>query len=164
MKKFFLTFFIALIIFSAVAFGFVLNDSGNTNLDKGAVDIDDEIMFLVVGIDTFDLQDAKGERTDTMILANVNFKTGNIDLVSIPRDTRVSVNGEMDKINHAHAKGGMELTMETVSNFLDVNLDYYVRMDYRAVEEVVEAIGGVDIYVPQDMKYDDPTPKQRVPR
>lgn len=163
MKKFLVTFIIALLVFSFLFVGLANNGLdliiSNSGEDKNTLepDSDDEIMFLLVGIDTFDIADAEGERTDTMILSNVNFETGNIDLLSIPRDTRVDVNDKKDKINHAHARGGMDLTMDTVRNFLDIDLKHYVRMDYRAVEEIVNTIGGVDIYVPQRMKYDDTT-------
>lgn len=162
-RRFFVTFFVALVLFGGIFYFFnneILNlIGGQGNIEKDTISFsdDNEIMFLLTGIDTFDIADAKGERTDTMILSKVNFDTGDVDLVSIPRDTRVLVNGDYDKINHAHAKGGMDLTMNTVRDFLDIDLQYYVRMDYRAVEEIVNAIGGVDIYVPQRMKYDDTT-------
>ncbi len=158
--KFLITFLIAIIIFTGVFIYFnepILNLIGG-NIPKDSIKLsDNEIMFLLVGIDTFDVKDSEGERTDTMILANVNFDTGDMNLVSIPRDTRVLVNGDYDKINHAHAYGGIDLTLETVRDFLDIDLQYYVRMDYRAVEEIVNAIGGVDVYVPQRMFYDDTT-------
>jgi len=91
-----------------------------------------------------------------MMLIKVNFETGEINLLSIPRDTRVTVKGKQDKINHAHAYGGIELTLKTVRDFLNLDVDYYVKVDYKIVMDIVDAIGGVEIDVPQNMKYSDP--------
>ena len=118
-----------------------------------------EILFLMMGVDSADVKKSKGTRTDTMMLTSVNFETGEINLLSIPRDTRVSIRGKEDKINHAHAFGGSELTMRTLREFTDLQVDYYVKVDYRAVKGIVDAIGGVELDVPQRMKYYDPTAK-----
>ncbi len=111
----------------------------------------------MMGVDAKDVRQSKGTRTDTMMLMKVNFETGKIDLLSLPRDTRVLVRGKEDKLNHAHAYGGTSLTMATVREFLNIDLDYYVKVDYKAVKAIVEAIGGVEIDVPQRMRYSDPT-------
>ena len=124
-------------------------------IDKGKVD---KIDFLLVGIDAFDLEDTKGQRSDTMILTRFDFNSKQMNMLSIPRDTRVKKdNGYFDKINHAHAHGGIEYSLNAVNNLFDSDVEYYVRLNYKAVEEVVDAIGGVNIYVPRDMKYDDTT-------
>jgi LCP family protein required for cell wall assembly len=93
-----------------------------------------------------------------MMLIKVNFDTGETNLLSIPRDTRVLVKGKNDKITHAHSYGGSELTMITVREFLNLDIDYYVKVDFNAVMEIVDAIGGVEIDVPRNMEYTaDPT-------
>lgn len=120
-------------------------------------EVKDELLFLMLGVDSKDLDKHTNVRTDTMILTKVNFDTGEINLLSIPRDTRTEVRGRLDKINHAHSYGGIDLTLETVRDFLDIELDYYVKVNYAAVEEVVDKIGGVEIDVPRRMKYSDPT-------
>ena len=96
----------------------------------------DEILFLLLGLDTYDLSNGSRGRTDTMILTSFNFKTGDINMMSIPRDTKVLIRDDLDQINHAHAFGGV---------------------DHKAVEKIVDDIGGVDIDVPRRMKYDDTT-------
>ncbi|WMM25122.1 LCP family protein [Tissierella sp. MB52-C2] len=116
----------------------------------------DEILFLLMGVDAKDVKKSKGTRTDTMMLFKVDLETGGIKLLSIPRDTRVMVRDKEDKINHAHAFGGPELTMQTVRDFLNLDIDYYVKVDYKAVMGIVDAIGGVEIDVPRNMKYYDP--------
>ena len=54
------------------------------------------------------------------------------------------------------AYGGVELAMKSVRDFLNLDIDYYVKVDYQIVMDVVDEIGGVTIEVPRRMKYDDP--------
>ncbi len=174
-KKFLLSFILSFLCFTLMFVG--LNKMGFFNQtstvasgeeDTKGKDIDlgedneikqknkDEILFLMMGVDSKDVKKSKGTRTDTMMLVKVNFDTGDINLLSIPRDTRVLVKDREDKINHAHAFGGPSLTMKTVRDFLNLDVDYYVKVDYKLVMAVVEAIGGIKIDVPRNMKYNDP--------
>ncbi len=127
--------------------------------------VDKSVLVLLMGVDD-DLGSGKsalvaerGHRTDTIMLAKANFETGEIDLLSIPRDTRVLVKGRLDKINHAHSYGGPKLAIETIEDFLDLEVDYYVKVDFAGVKEIVNAIGGVEIDVPVRMRYSDPVAK-----
>lgn len=176
-KKFFIAFIISLVGFSllysnlwktilqpgqssADGYGDQVTDPKNPD-DKTETKepkVKNEVFFLLMGVDAEDVKKSKGTRTDTMMLTRVNFDTGKINMLSIPRDTRVLVRGKDDKINHAHAYGGPSLTMDTVEEFLNIDLDYYVKVDYKVVMGIVEAIGGVEIDVPFDMKYRDDTP------
>lgn len=121
-----------------------------------------EITFLMLGVDSLEGEGHENIRTDTIMVFNCNFDTGKMKILSIPRDTRLLVKGALDKVNHAHAYGGVDLALETINDFLDTDIEYYVKVDYRAVEEVVNAIGGVDIYVPRRMEYYDPTVDYRI--
>lgn len=125
--------------------------------DDYKLPVDNEIVFLMMGVDSNDMKNYRGIRTDTLMLFKVNFDTGKIDILSLPRDTRVLVRGKEDKLNHAHSYGGTNLTIRTVEDFLGIDLNYYVKVDYKAVKTIVDAIGGVEIDVPQRMKYKDPT-------
>lgn len=177
MKKFVLSFMISLLVFSFIFVGIdkILFSSESvpvatevredTDKEKDEEEEDekpepkhkDEILVLLMGVDSKDVKKSKGTRTDTMMLVKVNFEDGEMNILSIPRDTRVLVKGKEDKINHAHAYGGADLSIQTVSDFLDLDLDYYVKVDYRAVMEIVDAIGGVEIDVPRNMSYYDPS-------
>lgn len=170
MKKFLLSFMISLICFSLIFIGLdkvifsrnnptvaVDGEDGDIDKEKPEPKNKDEILVLVMGVDAKDVKKSKGTRTDTMMLVKVNFEDGDINLLSIPRDTRVLVRGKEDKINHAHAYGGPDLSIRTVREFLDIDLDYYVKVDYKAVMAIVDAIGGVEIDVPRKMTYYDPT-------
>lgn len=122
--------------------------------------IDDEFMFVMFGTDSHDIDVSKGYRSDTIILTKVNFKTGEVRMVNIPRDTRVNIPGHgLTKINAAHSYGGPNLLMKTIQDNFGLNVDYYVKVDYTLVENFVDAIGGVDYNVPYDLIYTDPTDK-----
>lgn len=168
-KTFFKTFFISFIVFSLVWGGFIYNtvikaqgeeEEGiyKDNFIDRLMDGKDDITFLVLGVDSMDTKSASGARTDTIMLCRADKSTGEISLLSIPRDTKVHIRGRMneEKINHAHAYGGPELSVKAVKDLLGVDLEYYVRVDYRIVKEYVDLIGGVEVYVPMDMKYSDP--------
>lgn len=96
-------------------------------------------------------------RTDTMLLLRFDPERKKLAVLSIPRDTRTHVEGYgLSKINSANALGGPALTAKAVSDLLDgVGIDRYIRVNVQGVQELVEALGGVTVYVPQDMKYKD---------
>jgi LCP family protein required for cell wall assembly len=95
--------------------------------------------------------------SDVMLLLKFDPETKKIVMVSIPRDTRIEVEGHgVKKINAANVDGGPALTAKTVSNLLGgVGIDRYVRINVLGVAKLIEALGGVTVYVPKDMKYKD---------
>lgn len=117
--------------------------------DKNSSIEDNEVLFLLCG-------EAEFKLTDTMMVVNVDFDSGDISILSIPRDTKVT-DKKIDKINAANAVGGMQLAMDTVSELLDIDIDHYVKVDYQVVMDLVDIIGGVEIEVPFLMEYYDPT-------
>lgn len=135
------------------------SERDDLNIEAKDPKIDKSVLVLLMGVDGTDVLQEKGLRTDTIMLAKANFETGDINILSIPRDSRVEVNGKMDKINHAHSYGGPGLAIKTVEDFLDLDIDYYVKVDFSGVKEIVDAIGGVELDVPVRMKYNDPTAK-----
>lgn len=118
-----------------------------------------ELCFLLMGIDKRDAgqKEMRGQRSDTMMLCKVNFDDGTIRMLSLPRDSIVKIRGKDDKLTHAHSYGGPALTLKTVRDWLKLDVRYYVRVDYKAVEELVGIVGGVEFDVPVDMKYHDTT-------
>ena len=119
------------------------------------------VNFLLLGVDSNDAAKS-GTRTDTIILVRVDFNEGVLNMLSIPRDTRLLVKGALDKVNHAHHYGGVDLTLKSINDYLGTDIKHFVKLDYNAVKELVDAIGGVDIYVPRRMQYYDPVVKFRV--
>ncbi len=102
-------------------------------------------------------------RTDTMILVTIDPNTKTAGMVSIPRDLWVSIPGfDEDRINKAYflaqqysyPGGGPALAMKTVQYNLGVPVHFYAQIDFRGFEQVIDTLGGIDIYVPETI--DDP--------
>ncbi|MEB3289084.1 MAG: LCP family protein [Leptolyngbya sp.] len=94
--------------------------------------------------------------SDAMLLIRFNPQTGQLVVLSLPRDTRTYVQGRLTKLNEANAYGGPALAAESVSDLLGgVAIDRYVRINVQGVEKLIDALGGVTVTVPQDMKYQD---------
>ena len=94
--------------------------------------------------------------TDTNILVAVDVPNGYVYGVSIPRDTKSSINGKNRKLNFAYNAGGMELLADTISGQLGIPVDYTVLVNLKGFQALVDTIGGVDFYIPVDMHYEDP--------
>ncbi|WP_052055600.1 LCP family protein [Myxosarcina sp. GI1] len=95
--------------------------------------------------------------SDTMLLLRFDPQAGKLAVLSIPRDTRVDLDGHgIEKINRANEYGGPALTAATVSELLGgVSVDRYVRVNIQGIEKLIDALGGVTVNVPKDMKYND---------
>ena len=115
--------------------------------------------ILLLGVDSngADSDLWVGTRTDTIILMNVDPRSKTINALSIPRDSKVYLPEGMgtQKINAAHAIGGIKMTIKTIEDTLGVKIDRYIMFHDEGVREIVKALGGVDIYVEKNMKYDD---------
>lgn len=114
---------------------------------------DGTITVLLMGCDMRDGETSG--RSDTIMLAFISAEKKAVNLLSIPRDTRVELaEGKgTTKINHAFAYGGVALTRKTIENFLDVEIDRYVTVDFQGFADVIDALGGVDYNVEQRMYY-----------
>ena len=92
-------------------------------------------------------------RSDTLMVAFVDLDQKSVRLLSIPRDTYVSVPGNgSTKINHAFAYGGIDLTKQTLAENFGIEADYYATVDFEGFKSVIDAVGGVTIDVPKDMR------------
>ena len=110
---------------------------------------------VVLGVDSRASEMDTG-RSDTLFVVMLDEKKQSLSLLSVPRDTRVKLDGYgWDKINHAYAYGGRELTQQTVEELLGIRVDHYVMVDFSGFKGLVDAIGGVDIDVEKDMYYHD---------
>ena len=124
------------------------------NKSEELIKATDKATILIMGVDI--RHDDVG-RSDTLMVATVDPKYDQASLLSIPRDTRVRIYGYgFDKINAAYAYGGEPLTEITVENFLGIDIDHYIIVNVRSFVKIIDAIGGVDIYVPKRMYYEDP--------
>jgi polyisoprenyl-teichoic acid--peptidoglycan teichoic acid transferase len=114
------------------------------------------ISILLIGVD-----ERKGDRgrADSLIVMTVNPSKKSIEMVSIPRDTRTEIigKGKKDKINHSYAFGGVEMTMATVEHFLDIPIDYYIKVNMESFRDIVDAVGGVTVDNPFAFTYEGVT-------
>ncbi|NMF82664.1 LCP family protein [Nodosilinea sp. P-1105] len=95
-------------------------------------------------------------RSDSMLLLRFNPQTEQLVVLSLPRDTRTYVRGQLTKLNEANYYGGPALAAESVSDLLGgVAIDRYMRINVQGVEKLIDALGGVTVNVPQDMRYQD---------
>jgi LCP family protein required for cell wall assembly len=154
---------LALVLFSAgLIFGFYQQVTAPSELEMElGKDLTGRINVLVLGVDA----GVNGQRTNEWTRSDVNMVvsvdpiTKDAAVVSIPRDTRVFIPGKIaaySKMGHAHAYGGPALAIETVEQFLDIEIDYYVRVDFEAFKQAVDALGGVDMDIPVEGEYSDP--------
>jgi LCP family protein required for cell wall assembly len=92
-----------------------------------------------------------------MLLLRFDPEAEKLKVLSIPRDTQTYIEGRgLTKINAANAYGGPALSAKTTSELLGgVGIDRYIRVNVQGVQSLVDALGGVTVYVPQDMKYKD---------
>lgn len=137
---------------------------GTSSKRDGAVNpMADNISILFIGVDDSSERNYQGNsRSDALMLATFNKKQKSIKLVSIPRDSNVYIPSRdtTSKINSAHAFGGPKSTIETVEHLLDVPVDYYVRMNFNAFIDVVDALDGVDVNVPYEINEMDSNDKK----
>ncbi|PZV15116.1 MAG: LytR family transcriptional regulator [Pseudanabaena sp.] len=127
--------------------------------------IDRPVNILILGIDNsghphqaaFTLGEALSGNSDTMLLIRLLPKTHQVNILSLPRDTRAEIPGVgADKINAANVYGGMPLAASTVSQLLrNIPIDRYIRVDTEGFIHLVDALGGVEVNVPKAMKYVD---------
>lgn len=122
--------------------------SGSTSSDN------DHLNVLVLGTDSLG---GSGSRADTILLASIDTRTGDVALLAIPRDTRVwlSRQNKWDRINAAYAYGGPQLVMDAVSHLLNVPISYYVQTDFEGFSKIVDILGGIEIDVEREMVYED---------
>ncbi|WP_163969626.1 LCP family protein [Oceanobacillus halotolerans] len=131
-------------------------DDGREKSELREVKVDpteDNVSILIIGVDENNHRDNEGSaRSDALMVATLNKEDKSVNLVSIPRDSYVYIPevGYEDKINHAHAFGGPQATIGTVENLLDIPIDYWVKVNFHAFVDVVDALNGVTAEVPYE--------------
>lgn len=109
----------------------------------------DHTSVLLLGVDTGDLGRVEQGRSDTVMVLDINNDTESGVLASIPRDAYVEIDGYgLDKINHAYAFGGAELSMSTVNNLLDTQIQDYVVVNMAGLKEIIDAVGTIEVVPP----------------
>jgi LCP family protein required for cell wall assembly len=136
--------------------GVLLSESGdaeNAASPRGTGD-QNAVNILLMGLDGGkDPEDGGIQRADTLMIARMYPDTGEVRLLSIPRDLfvqGVGSQGEQDRINSAYAYGGPKSTVEAVEDFSGIPVDHYVTADFEGFEKTVDSLGGVEVDVKMD--------------
>lgn len=129
-------------------------EKSEKRIEEITLDKREPFSVLMLGVDE---REKDHGRSDSMIILTVNPNQNSVKMLSIPRDTRTEIVGlgTEDKVNHAYAFGGIEMAMETVEHFLDIPIDYYMKINMEGFKEIVNAVGGVTINNTLDFTYGD---------
>ena len=107
--------------------------------------------IAIFGVDSRSDSYGTGTRSDCIIIASLNLATNDVKLVSVYRDTCVNIDGYgLDKITHAYSYGSAALALSTLNKNLDLNITEFVTVNFGAVVDIVNAVGGVDIEIMQN--------------
>lgn len=158
--------FILLILIGGVFIYAKLGKMNFTDLDFSKIGVntgvsDNNVMkgyttIGLIGLDGRDGELKSGARSDTMIIASINNDTKKVKLVSVYRDTYLRIgedsegNGQYDKANVAYKKGGPEQFLSMLNTNLDLNVTDFVSVDFQAVAEAVELLGGIDVELKEE--------------
>lgn len=139
-------------------------DTENKRENDVSLSATEPISFALLGIDSDgDELEEMGGRSDTIIIVTINPQTKKTTLVSVPRDSYAEmVNYQTgiydeynDKITHAFAFGGTEMALNSVQEFLNIPIDYYVEINMYGLSDLVDAIGGIEVTSPLTFEYND---------
>lgn len=149
-----------IIVGSGAVYGFsILHGISGEQLDESELNINDLLDEDVVNIAVFGLDgrdDVDGDRSDTIMIATMNFKTGNIKVTSVMRDLMVKIpegkrnDVSYEKINAAYDYGGAALAIKTLNENFDLNITDYVTVNFDCLVDTVDALGGVDVNIADD--------------
>lgn len=158
--------FILLILIGGVFIYAKLGKMNFTDLDFSKIGVntgvsDNNVMkgyttIGLIGLDGRDGEMKSGARSDTMIIASINNDTKKVKLVSVYRDTYLRIgedsegNGQYNKANAAYAEGGPEQFLSMLNTNLDLNVTDFVSVDFQAVAEAVELLGGIDVELKEE--------------
>ena len=132
--KIFLAILLIIVILAGVGFGFIkskLNKINYVDINEEELGINDNANeelsefrnIVLLGLDSRDMDNTKGSRSDAIIIVSINKNTKEVNLISVYRDTYMEIEGHgLDKVTHAHAYGGPALTINTLNKNLDLNI------------------------------------------
>lgn len=169
LKIILIIFIVLVVIVAAVAaagFTYIYSMLGKIEQEEinlNAISIDDAVAdelseyrnIALFGLDSREDDYGRGNRSDCIIIASINKKTNEVKLVSVYRDTYLLLTGRgLDKVTHAYSYGGAELAVSTLNANLDLNIQEYVTVNFDAVVDAVDALGGITMPITSDeVKY-----------
>ena len=153
----FLTLLIIIVAAAGTAYWYVNDKMGKLN----QVDLNEEELgvsenenlskyrnIAIFGVDSRSDSYGKGNRSDCIIIASINTETYAVKLISVYRDTYVQIEGHgLDKITHAYSYGEAPLALKTLNENLDLNITEFVTVNFDAVADAVDALGGIKMKI-----------------
>jgi len=122
--------------------------------DAPRVIADKPVYVVILGVDE---RGGDVGRSDTLLLVRLYRRTETADIINIPRDTLVKYpDGQHERINSAYPWAGTELVTRVISDTLDIPNPYYLKLNLKSFEEIVDAVGGVTVTVDRHYHYSDP--------
>lgn len=156
-KSFFQLLITLILVFTLAVMSFFvayITTSGGSFLgyEFSSVEVNNYVNAALIGLDK------DGTRSDVLIIAQMDMNAGTINMLQIPRDTYMPDNGRRDhKINSAYGLNKEKTVFKEVNDLLGLHVEKYVTIDTSGFRDLIDTIGGVDFYVPQNMDYEDPT-------
>lgn len=115
------------------------------------VNVEDITKFVIFGSDSRDTNNSYAGRSDTIMIVVINNVNKSVNIISIPRDTYVSVPGYgMTKINHAYAYGQEQLSLKTINSNFGLDIKQYMTIDFSGLISSIDAVGGVELTLDQE--------------
>ena len=156
-----------IIVIAGAGYIYIQNKFGkmqNIEINKEEIGITKEVSdnlsgyrnIALFGVDSRNHNLEKGNRSDCIIIASMNNKTKEVKLISVYRDSYLQIKGHgLDKVTHAYSYGSAELALNTLNTNLDLNIHEFVTVNFDAVAEAVDQLGGVEINIEsqEEMKY-----------
>ncbi|MGN0681958.1 MAG: LCP family protein [Candidatus Fimisoma sp.] len=117
--------------------------------DLSLTAVDGYYNILLLGVDSRDMDNLEGTRSDAIMIVSINEETNDVKILSVYRDTflKMGDTSTYDKITHACAYGGPEMTMRSLNQAMDLNISNYVVVNFKAVADLVDAVGGIEVNV-----------------
>lgn len=150
--------FLSVAIIGTVIIASKMNKLEKVSLDTDKLNISDEVQHeegytnvALFGLDSRENDLGKGNRSDTIMIASLNNDTKEVKLVSIYRDTLLKLDDDSyNKANAAYSFGGPEGAVSMINRNLDMNIEKYVTVNFNALVDVIDAIGGLDLDLTHD--------------
>lgn len=158
-KKFFIWSFVIFVFYLLLSF-FGVNSTFNKmysslkvdKIRKTPVNLKKKEAFsmLLMGIDTGAIGRKGGGRADAIVIVTVNPKDNKTTIVSVPRDyyTKLAGKNRTTKINEAYSYGGAATLINTIQKDFNIPIDYYIEVNMKGIQDVVDALGGVNVKSP----------------
>lgn len=131
-------------------------DMSGISINDQDKNIDQYQNIALFGVDNQDNEITDtGSRTDCIIIASINKRSKDVKLMSIYRDTYVSIDGDYDKINAAYSYGGPEQAINTINRNLDLNIQDFATVNFKALADAVDILGGIELTIQSEKELEN---------